>query len=137
MNNLFCIGSGVLRVNPRRRSFRKSCRVIVLLTSLSGFLTNEAIPAQARQSNQEKGQGKTQSVGVFNSISPSESEKININLAGVEELQSLPGIGVVTAKRIVDYRKKNPPFRKIEELLIIRGISKNRLEQIRNRISVN
>ena len=70
-------------------------------------------------------------------ISPSESDKININLASVEELQTLPGIGVVTAKRIVDYRKKNPPFRKIEELLIIRGISKNRLEQIRNRISVN
>jgi competence ComEA-like helix-hairpin-helix protein len=137
MNNFFCIGSRVLRVRPCRRSFLMRCQLIVLLAFLNGFLSYGGIPAQAGQWGPEKGQEKTRSVGTFNSNSPLESEKININLASAEELQSLPGIGVVTAKRIVDYRKKNPPFRKIEELLIIRGISKNRLEQIRNRISVN
>jgi len=64
------------------------------------------------------------------------NKTVNINRASSAELQSLPGVGPVTAQRIVDYRKKNPPFRKIEELLIIRGISRDRLEKIRSRISV-
>lgn len=104
---------------------------------LNGSFTNWGIPAQAGQWNLEKGQGKAPSAETFNAIAPAKSEKININIASVEELEALPGIGIVTAKRIVDYRKKNPPFRKVEELLIIRGISRNRLEQIRNKITVN
>jgi competence protein ComEA len=107
------------------------------LVWLNGSFTNLGIPAQTGQWKQEKGQEKTNSAETDNFVSPAGSEKININLASLEELQTLPGIGLVTAKRIVDYRKKNPPFRKVEELLIIRGISKNRLEQIRNRIRVN
>ncbi len=64
------------------------------------------------------------------------SKRVNINRATSEELQTLPGIGPATAQRILDYRKKNPPFRKIDELLIIRGISRVRLEKIRGRISL-
>lgn len=67
----------------------------------------------------------------------SHSQQININRATVNELKTLPGIGEATAQRIVEYRRKNPPFRRIEELLIIRGISRNRLEQIRHRIRVD
>ena len=63
--------------------------------------------------------------------------QININRATVTELKTLPGIGEATAQRIVEYRRKNPPFRRIEELLIIRGISRNRLEQIRHRIRLD
>ena len=63
--------------------------------------------------------------------------QININRATVNELKTLPGVGSATAQRIVEYRSKNPPFRRIEELLIIRGISRNRLEQIRNRIRLD
>jgi competence protein ComEA len=64
-------------------------------------------------------------------------KQININRATVTELKTLPGVGEATAQRIVEYRTKNPPFRRIEELLIIRGISRNRLEQIRNRIRLD
>ena len=62
--------------------------------------------------------------------------KVNINQATFEQLQTLPGIGPAIAQRILDYRRKNPPFRKIEELLIIRGISRDRLERLRGRISL-
>ncbi|HEX2522051.1 MAG TPA: helix-hairpin-helix domain-containing protein [Terriglobia bacterium] len=65
------------------------------------------------------------------------STQLNVNRATVAELKTLPGIGEATAQRIVEYRKKNPPFRKLEELLIIRGISRNRLEQIRHRIRLD
>jgi competence ComEA-like helix-hairpin-helix protein len=65
------------------------------------------------------------------------NKKVNINQASSEELQTLPGIGPAIAQRILEYRRKNPPFRKVDELLIIRGISRVRLERIRSRISLD
>jgi len=44
---------------------------------------------------------------------------VNINTAGPAELQQLPGIGERTAARIVEYRQKNGPFKKIEEIIEI------------------
>jgi competence ComEA-like helix-hairpin-helix protein len=69
-------------------------------------------------------------------ICESTNKKININQATSEELQTLPGIGPAIAQRILEYRRKNPPFRKVEELLIIRGISPDRLQRMKGRISV-
>jgi comEA protein len=67
---------------------------------------------------------------------PAQGSKVNINRATLEELQALPGIGPAMAKRIVDYRKKNPPFRRVEDLLIIRGISKAKLDKLRDRVKL-
>jgi competence protein ComEA len=68
---------------------------------------------------------------------PLASRRININQASAQELRTLPGIGEATSRRIMEYLKNNPPFRKVEELLIIRGISRHRLEKIRHQICVN
>lgn len=58
-------------------------------------------------------------------------KRININAATVEELATLPGIGPVIAQRIVAHREKNGAFRRVEELLIIRGISRKKFEKIK------
>ena len=42
---------------------------------------------------------------------------VNINTASAKELDALPGIGARTAALIVEYRQKNGPFKKIEEIL--------------------
>ncbi|HSC77681.1 MAG TPA: helix-hairpin-helix domain-containing protein [Candidatus Acidoferrales bacterium] len=62
--------------------------------------------------------------------------KVNINTATVEELAKLPGVGEVIAQRIVNHREKSGKFRKVEELLVIRGISKNKLDKLRPLITV-
>ena len=56
------------------------------------------------------------------SSKPMASAALNINTATTADLQKLPGIGAATAERIVEYRQKNGPFKKVEELMNVRGI---------------
>ena len=44
---------------------------------------------------------------------------VNINTASASEFEALPGIGAKTAARIIEYRQKNGPFKKVEEILEI------------------
>lgn len=64
------------------------------------------------------------------------ASKININTASAAELQNLPRIGPKVAQRIVDYRTQNGPFKKVEDLLKVRGIGEKVFEQIKDRITV-
>lgn len=65
------------------------------------------------------------------------SAPLNVNLATVKELTSLPGIGKVTAERIVEYRAANGNFSSVDDLTRVKGIGKKTLAKIRERISVN
>ena len=68
---------------------------------------------------------------------PAPSEKVNINTAGVDELVALPGIGKAYAERIVEYRQKNGPFKKVEDLLNVRGIGEKTFDRIRDRLTIS
>jgi competence protein ComEA len=65
------------------------------------------------------------------------SALINVNLATVKQLAGLPGIGKVTAERIVVFREANGPFATIDDLLKINGLGKKTLAKIRDQISVH
>jgi len=62
--------------------------------------------------------------------------RININLASRSELMDLPGIGSVLSERIVEYRRLNGPFSKIEDLRNVSGIGEKRYETIKDKITV-
>lgn len=47
---------------------------------------------------------------------------VNLNAATIAQLQTLPGVGASTAQRILDYREKNGGFKKIEELMNVKGV---------------
>ena len=61
---------------------------------------------------------------------------ININTASATELEALPGIGAKTAARIVEYRQKNGPFKKIEELMNVRGVGEKNFLKLKAQITV-
>ncbi|MCX7694397.1 MAG: helix-hairpin-helix domain-containing protein [Caloramator sp.] len=64
------------------------------------------------------------------------SDKININTATLEELKKLPRIGDALAKRIIEYRNKNGPFKRIEDLKNVSGIGDKMFENIKDMISI-
>jgi len=61
---------------------------------------------------------------------------VNINTASATDLETLPGIGARTAARIVEYRQKNGPFKKIEELMNVRGVGEKSFLKLKPQISV-
>jgi competence protein ComEA len=61
---------------------------------------------------------------------------INLNTATAGDLEKLPGIGQKVAARIVDYRQKNGPFKKVEELMNVQGIGEKSFLQIRSQLTV-
>jgi competence protein ComEA len=56
---------------------------------------------------------------------------LDLNSATVEQLEQLPGIGPTIAAAIVRFREKSGPLHRVEDLLAVRGVSKNKLEKLR------
>lgn len=61
---------------------------------------------------------------------------INLNRAGVYELQLLPGIGEKRAQDIVDYRETHGPFRSVDELTNVKGIGQATVEKLREYVTI-
>ena len=66
-----------------------------------------------------------------------EGEVIDLNTAGVYDLQRLPGIGEKRAQAIVDYRTEHGPFRSVEELDNVEGIGEGILSGLRDYVTVD
>jgi competence protein ComEA len=61
---------------------------------------------------------------------------VNLNTATPAELELLPGIGAKTAARIIDYRQKKGPFKKIEEIMNVQGIGEKSFLKLKPQLTV-
>ncbi len=61
---------------------------------------------------------------------------VNLNTASAGELEKLPGVGAATAARIIEYRQKKGPFKKIEELMNVQGIGEKSFLKLKPQITV-
>lgn len=64
------------------------------------------------------------------------ASKVNINYAGITELDSIPGIGPALAQRIIDYRTQNGPFSSPEEIQNVSGIGPKTYEKMAAYVTV-
>ncbi|WP_455834528.1 ComEA family DNA-binding protein [Pseudarthrobacter siccitolerans] len=74
--------------------------------------------------------GDSDAGGASEGSAGTSGSKVNLNTAGVEELDGLPKVGPVLAQRIVDWRKEHGPFQAVEELDAIDGVGPKMLEAL-------
>lgn len=96
------------------------------------------VPAKGEESVETNSQeGKTtKNTKNISQDKETKSKKININTATEEELDTLPGIGQATAQKIIEYRKENGKFSKIEDIKDVSGIGDSKFEKIKDLIEV-
>ena len=61
--------------------------------------------------------------------------KVSLATATIEQLDALPGVGPVTAQKIVDYRTEHGPFRSVDDLDEVPGIGPTRVENLRDLVT--
>lgn len=64
-------------------------------------------------------------------------KKININTASIDELDTLPGIGESTARKIIEYRQKNGDFKSISDIMQVSGIGTSKFNKIKDFITID
>jgi competence protein ComEA len=64
------------------------------------------------------------------------SQVVNVNTASAADFETLPGIGPKLAARIVDYRQKNGPFKKIEDLMNVQGLGEKNFLKLKPQLTL-
>lgn len=67
---------------------------------------------------------------------PDSTIKINLNSAGLTELMKLPSVGEVTARRIISWREENGGFKRVEDIMEVKGIGPKTYEQFAHMVEV-
>ena len=93
-------------------------RVTMIVAALLCLLVPSSVSAQQEQAAPQKA-------------------TINLNTATLDQLTTLPGIGAKTAERILEYRTKSGGFKKIEELMNVRGIGEKSFLKLKPLITVS
>lgn len=66
---------------------------------------------------------------------PAAGARISLGTATLEQLDTLPGIGPVTAQAILDHQSEHGPFTSVDDLLDVKGIGEKTLSDIRDRVT--
>lgn len=98
--------------------------------------TKEEVEKQRENTNDSV--SKDTNLDIYNNSSNTrkKNNKVNINTATKEELDTLPGIGESTANKIISYREEKGNFKSIEEIKEVSGIGDSKYEQIKNLIEI-
>jgi competence protein ComEA len=66
----------------------------------------------------------------------SSTQVVNVNTASAADFEALPGIGPKLAARIIDYRQKNGPFKKLEELMNVQGLGEKNFLKLKPQLTL-
>jgi len=110
------VGADLATVNLARRLRDGEAIVIPEQPAIGGSPVPPSFPGQADESDNLR-------------------TRINLNTASLDELDVLPGVGEVTARRIVEFREQNGPYRSIDDLIHVEGISARTIEEFRDQVT--
>lgn len=93
------------------------CRTTVVIASVMALMLASAPVLHAQDAPRSASKSSSGSRARATASAP-----VNINSATAAQLQTLPGVGAGTAQRILEYRQKNGSFKKVEELMNVKGV---------------
>ena len=73
--------------------------------------------------------------GLSPAASSGTGTKVSLSTATAEQLDALPGVGPVTAQRILDYRAEHGPFGSVDDLDAVPGIGPTRIDELRDLVT--
>lgn len=108
------------------------------LTKLNlAYILNDGEKIKVPKKGEEQQEYITSTSGLeISEENKTESQKININTANLEELTKLPGIGEATANKIISYRKETGKFKTIEDLKNVPGIGNSKFDNLKDMITI-
>jgi competence protein ComEA len=95
------------------------------------LVTAAALPAAAQQ---KAAGGSSKAAGRPAAAAP--SAPVNLNTATQAQIEALPGIGPKVAQRIIEYRQKNGQFKKIEDVMNVKGIGEKSFLKLKPYLTV-
>ena len=98
-------------------------RMVLSVCALAGILAAAPVMAQSSQTRADSRSAKPAAV-------------VNLNTATSAELETLPGVGARMAARIIEYRQKKGPFKKVEELMNVQGIGEKNFLKLKPQLTV-
>lgn len=98
-------------------------RMVLSVCALVGSLAAQPLVAQTAQARAD---ARTAKPAVM----------VNLNTATSAELETLPGVGAKMAARILEYRQKKGPFKKVEELMNVQGIGEKNFLKLKPQLTV-
>ena len=110
---------------------------LVLLLGVVGFIVRKVIKKQRVLRSTDvsmKDAFEREDENFDGSETP--TEPVNLNTAGLMEIEALPYLGIERAKDIIEYRDKNGPFKSLDELTNISGIGQKTLEKLKPLITL-
>jgi competence protein ComEA len=101
-----------------QKLFVTACLCLALFLGAPAAVLAEGAPAAASKAAAENGR------------------KVNLNTASIQELVDLPGIGPKTAEKIVAWRQENGKFKKVEDLMAVKGIGEKKFAKLKDLVTV-
>jgi competence protein ComEA len=127
---LYKLDHGSRIADAVRRAGGATRRADLSLVNLAAQVTDGTQVVVPRRVTVEAG-----SAGETGEAAAATAGPVHLNTASIEQLDALPGIGPVTAQKIIDYREQHGAFSSIDDLDAIPGIGPARLEQLRGQVA--
>ena len=123
-------------INLSKKVLDEMVIIVYSKEEVTNFKKTKEIEQQVQNQCVQKDENSLKNDACISSNNNISTNKISINNATKEELMTLPGIGESKAKDIIDYRTKNGPFKKLEDLKNIPGIGENVYNNLKENITL-
>jgi competence protein ComEA len=132
------LGSRVYQALDAAGGFRPDAdKEAVNLAAMLGDGIHVHFPAKGEALREQAPQRQPSAGAASSGASNTRSQAaVNINTASSQELESLPGIGPKTAQAIIDYREENGGFKRVEDLLLVKGIGPKKYDALKAAVTV-